>query len=126
MKKTYAAAALLFLLLAGALINLWYLDGFIAGLVGQVDVSRTCAEDGDYAAAEHELRRAIGTWNGADGYTHVFIRHSEIDSTTDAFYELLSDIVAGDGDSAVGSFEKLTAHLTSIATMEHVTFGSIF
>jgi hypothetical protein len=126
MKKTYFAIALLLLLLAATLVNVWYLDGFISDLVGYVDTSRTYVEAEDYDGAERKLRQAIDEWNGADGYTHVLIRHSEIDSTTDAFYELLSDIVSGDGDSAVGSFEKLTAHLTSIATMEYVTFGSIF
>ena len=65
-------------------------------------------------------------WLGADGYTHIFIRHSEIDSTTDAFFELMSDVRSGDAQSASGAYEKLAAHLDSLYTMERVTLGSIF
>ena len=82
------------------------------------------------------LLLAIGSWfnlnylreftGGLEGYTHIFIRHSEIDSTTDAFFELMSDVRSGDAESAAGSYEKLLAHLSSLYTMERVTLGSIF
>ena len=62
----------------------------------------------------------------ADSYTHIFIRHPEIDSTTDAFYELLDSVSAGDIKTTQGAFEKVEAHLASIAGMEHITIGSIF
>lgn len=70
--------------------------------------------------------KAAQDWLGADGYTHIFIRHSEIDSTTDAFFELMSDVRSGDAQSASGAYEKLAAHLDSLYTMERVTLGSIF
>ncbi|MEG1632945.1 MAG: DUF4363 family protein [Oscillospiraceae bacterium] len=126
MKKEIAAAGLLLLLIAGALVNIGYLRGFVGELGDNLALSRSAMENGDAENAELMLRSAIDEWLSADGYTHIFIRHSEIDLTTDAFYELLSDILAGDSQSAIGSFEKLEAHLASLVTMERVTLGSIF
>lgn len=126
MKKEIAAAALLIALIAASLFNIRYLDNFIGGLTGALELSRRSMEAGDFTDAETYLRGAIDEWMAADGYTHIFIRHSEINSTTDAFYEALSDVVSHDTESATGSYGKLTAQLTSITGIEHLRFGSIF
>ncbi|MGN1003169.1 MAG: DUF4363 family protein [Oscillospiraceae bacterium] len=126
MRRMYAGALILAILLAASLFNVAYLDGKVAELEAMVDEAAAKAEGGDFDAASRSLQRAIDTWNGMEGYTHIFIRHSEIDGATDAFYEYLSDLCAGDGGSARGSCQKLRAHLESIASMEHVTIGSIF
>lgn len=126
MRKMYLGILVLAVMLAAVLYNVSYLDRRIGGLTEQVDRAEALAEGGDFAGAARELEEAISQWNGMDGYTHIFIRHSEIDGTTDAFYEYLSDLLAEEGGSARGSCGKLRAHLTSIAGMEHVTFGSIF
>lgn len=126
MKKEIFAAALLAALFLGALLNIRYMEGFIGGLGGMIDESRAYCEAGDLAGAEELLRSAIDEWNAADSYTHIFIRHSEIDSASDAFYELLSYVASGDADGASGAYEKLSAHLSSLYTMERVTPGSVF
>ena len=61
-----------------------------------------------------------------DGYTHIFIRHSEINSTTEAFFQFRSDIGSGDADAAEGSYGLLSETLRSIMTMEQISLGSIF
>lgn len=126
MKRELAAAAVLILLLAGSWWNLKYLRDFTGGLCETLDLSRAYCEAGQFELAEQELEKAAQDWLGADGYTHIFIRHSEIDSTTDAFFELMSDVRSGDAQSASGAYEKLAAHLDSLYTMERVTLGSIF
>lgn len=126
MKKEFVVLALLLALVAGSLININYLDGFIGGLSHQVNLSRTALEMSDAENAEKMLRSAIDEWMHADGYTHIFIRHSEIDSTTDALYDLLSDVRAGDAKSAAGAYEKVEAHFSSLVGMEKLTLGSIF
>lgn len=125
MKKEIIAILLLALLFGGALYNIYYMDSLAETLIVSVEDARKSADAGDFNAAETELRGAIDLWMGSDGYTHIFIRHPEIDSATDAFYELLSDVKSGDSKAAVGSFEKVEAHLKSIAGMEHITIGSI-
>lgn len=123
--KELIASLLLLALLTGALLNIGYLRGFTAELTDELEESRKAAQTGDWEKAEKTLRSAIESWNASDRYTHIFIRHSEIDSATDALYELLSDVISQDMESAGGSYEKAQSHLSSIYTMERVTLGSV-
>ena len=107
MKRELFAGAVLLLLAIGSWINLNYLRDFTGGLTETLELSRAYCEAGRFELAESEL-------------------HSEIDSTTDAFFELMSDVRSEDAQSAAGSYEKLLAHLSSLYTMERVTLGSIF
>lgn len=125
MKKELLALALLAAFFGGALYNIRYMDSLSDRLTAQVEKSRAYMEAGNTGDADEALREAIDLWMGSDGYTHIFIRHPEIDSATDAFYELLSDVDAGDEKAAGGAFDKVEAHLWSIASMEHIKIGSI-
>lgn len=126
MKKELIASALLLVLIAGALFNVYWLDRFVGGISDSLESSRECMEACDFERAKDHLLAAIDAWTGADSYTHIFIRHSEINSTTDAFYEALSDVVSEDVKSAEGSFGKLDAQLNSIVSIERPKMGSIF
>ena len=126
MKREIAAVAVLLLLAVGSWINLNHLKNFTAELTELLELSRAYCESGRFDLAEEELEKASDAWLAADGYTHIFIRHSEIDSTTDAFFELMSDVRSEDAESSAGSYEKLLAHLSSLYTMERVTLGRIF
>jgi hypothetical protein len=125
-RKTIVATVILVLLLVGTLFNIRCLDGYIGQMQGYVGDAQSSAETGDFDGAVASLRQAVDLWNSIDGYTHIFIRHSEIDSASDAFYELLGDLYARDADTARGSFEKVLYHLESISKIEHLTLGSIF
>ena len=50
----------------------------------------------------------------------------DIDSTSDAFYDVLSALNEEDADGAVSACEKLQYHIDSIVSMEHVTLRSVF
>lgn len=126
MKKDILALSLLLLLFCATLLNIMYLDRFVNGLVSEINSSQELLEKGDYAGAEEKLRNVIELWNDAGGYTRIVVRHSEIDSTADAFFELLSDIVSRDDKRSVGSYSKVRSHLRGIASMEYITLGSIF
>ena len=126
MRKMYVGIIVLVLLFAATLLNVRYLDSRLNSLLEYVNEAEALAEEKNFASAARTLQEAIDCWNGMDGYTHIFIRHSEIDSATDAFYEYLSDLCGGDGGNAAGSCQKLKAHITSIITMEHISLGSIF
>ena len=75
---------------------------------------------------EAALREDIERWYGAENYTHIMIRHAEVDSATDAFYAALEPILTHDADAAESAIECLKAHLQSIGSMEHVSFRSVF
>ena len=121
MKKAIAAAILLALLFGAAAWNIAHIDS----LTGSLTALAYCRTE-DYGAAEDALHEALELWYGAENYTHIMIRHSEVDSATDAFYAVLETILTRDADAAESAIECLKAHLQSIDSMEHVSFRSVF
>ena len=124
MKKEIIALLLLVLLFAASLFNIWYFDRLCMDIAGEVNASSDALERGDMDAAQEHLNSALHTWLDADSYTHIFIRHPEIDSTADAFYEL-GQALEENSESCRAAYDKLLYHLESIRTMEHLRFGSI-
>ena len=124
MKKEIIALSLLVLLFAASLFNIWYFDRLCLDIAGEVKASAVALERGDMEAAQEHLNSALHTWLDADSYTHIFIRHPEIDSTADAFYEL-GQALEENSESCRAAYDKLLYHLESIRTMEHLRFGSI-
>ena len=124
MKKEIIALLLLVLLFAASLFNIWYFDRLCMDIAGEVKASAVALERGEPEAAQEHLNSALHTWLDADSYTHIFIRHPEIDSTADAFYEL-GQALEENSESCRAAYDKLLYHLESIRTMEHLRFGSI-
>ena len=124
MKKEIIALLLLVLLFAASLFNIWYFDRLCLDIAGEVKASAVALERGEPEAAQEHLNSALHTWLDADSYTHIFIRHPEIDSTADAFYEL-GQALEENSESCRAAYAKLLYHLESIRTMEHLRFGSI-
>ena len=125
MKKEIFALSLLLLLFAASLFNIWYFDRLCLDIAGEVNASEEALEAGDTRAAEKHLENALHTWLDADSYTHIFIRHPEIDSTADAFYELRQELESENSERCRSAYDKLLYHLESIRTIEHLRFGSI-
>ena len=124
MKRELAAGALLLLLMAGAWWNIHAVDTLTREIMGDLDASQAAGAQGDHLAAQAALDKARNRWLEADSYTHIFIRHAEIDSIADAFYELQAHLLSGEGDSSA-AYDKLRYHLDSIQRMEHPSLGSI-
>lgn len=126
MKKELVAAILLILLFIGTLVNIHVNDTLISVLGESVDRAYAYAQAGEWTQAENTLHGACDRWLSLDGYTHIFIRHSEIGSTTEAFYAMLSSVCAEDEGDLEGSYRLLSAQLDSLTGMEHISIGSIF
>ena len=124
MSRELAAGALLLLLVAGAWWNIHAVDSLTGEIMRDLDASQAAEEQGRQLDAQAALDKALNRWLEADSYTHIFIRHAEIDSTADAFYELQAQLLSGEGDSSA-AFDKLRYHLDSIQRMEHPRLGSI-
>lgn len=125
MNREIAAALLLLLLAAGAWWNISAVDGLAGDMLSQLELSEQAAEAGDAAQALVGLDMALERWLRADSYTHIFIRHSEIDSTADAFYELRELLLSGELEGCDAAYGKLRYHIISIQEMEHPGLGSI-
>ena len=126
MKKEIAAAIVLIALFAGVMLNIKVSGNIILSLEDDVTAAYESARNGDFDRAKPQLDAAIEHWMSLDGYTHIFMRHSEINSTTEAYFQLKSDIYAEDIGAAEGSYSLLMADLDSLMTMEQISFGSIF
>ena len=126
MKKEIAAAVILALLFIGVLVNINVASNIILSLEDDVAAAYESAQNGDFDRAKPLLDAAVEHWMSLDGYTHIFIRHSEINSTTEAFFQLKSDIYAEDMGAVEGSDGLLISTLDSLMTMEQLSFGSIF
>ena len=124
MSRELSAGALLLLLIAGAWWNIHAVDTLTQEIMNELDTSQAAEEQGRHLDAQAALDKALKRWLEADSYTHIFIRHAEIDSTADAFYELQGQLLAGEGDSSA-AYDKLRYHLDSIQRMEHPSLGSI-
>ena len=126
MKKEIAAAIILIALFAGVMVNIKVSGNIILSLEDDITAAYESARNGDFDRAKPQLDAAIEHWMSLDGYTHIFMRHSEINSTTEAYFQLKSDIYAEDIGAAEGSYSLLMADLDSLMTMEQISFGSIF
>lgn len=125
MRREISASAILLLMLLFSLWNLRQIDTLTGEIEKLLHYSSAAAEQSDFTTAEDAALRALDIWLHADGYTHIFIRHPEIDSTSDAFYELLAAIGAHESDALGAAYGKLLYHLHSIDSMEHVSLGSL-
>ena len=125
MKREWIAAGLLLLLLAAALGNIAYLDRLMGRIEGELYEAQEMADAGSFSDAEDATERALEHWLDANAYTHIFIRHPEIDATSDAFYELKELLAEENAEGYPSAFEKLLYHLNSIDEMEHIRLGSV-
>lgn len=125
MKKEVIAGAVLALLIALSAWNIYSIDALTDGIGDSLRMSQALADIGDFDSAKIELDKGLRLWLNADDYTHIFLRHPEIDSTTDAFYELQELLLDGGGDGCAAAYDKLRYHLESIRSMEHISIGSV-
>lgn len=125
MKKAAAAGALMLVMIGASAWNIRFIDGFADSLIEQIELSRAQWASGNTQSAEETLEHALDRWFGAETYTHVFIRHAEVNDVTDAFFDVFAALNSGDG-AAGSQYDRLEAHLRSIDDMEHVTIRSVF
>lgn len=124
-KRDYIAVGVLALLLALSAFNLASIDKLTNTIGIALSKSQSAAEKLDFKAARGYLNEGLEIWLDADEYTHIFLRHPEIDSTADAFYELEEVLLKEDLTACGAAFDKLRYHLGSINGMEHLSLGSI-
>lgn len=126
MKRELGALLLLLALFTAAVINIRAADKLTDKIEAHLDRSEKALLAGDRPYAESELEAALRIWQAAEHYTHIFIRHSEIDSASDAFFQLQHGLRAGDGKELSAAYDLLRYHLESIDRMEHISIGSVF
>ena len=125
MKKEWFAIALLICVVLGSVLNLRSLQAFTQTLDAQIEKAVIEADAENWTAAELLTEEAMREWEKKDKYTHVFIRHGEIDAVTDAFCALLGTIRSRDHATLFAAQLSLRNRIAELYEMERITPGSI-
>lgn len=125
MKKEIFAAAVLLLLAVVSVWNLSYAKKLTRELSETVDASLEMAQSDRWQEASQLAEAAEQKWSSADDYTHIFIGHTEVELTTDAFGDYLGELYRNDLGGARGAHQKLVEHIKTIYEMERLTLRSI-
>ena len=125
MKRGFVAAGLLILLFALLLANIRRLDALIGAVEAGVCRSSAALRAGDAQLAASEAEAAMKLWLSEADYAHIVLRQGEIDAVSDAFFELLKDLRAGEGEADT-AYLSLLYHLDSIGRMDHLRLSSVF
>ena len=126
MSREKGAALLLLLLTAVSAWNIRAADRLCSRIETQLKQTEYSAQVENWDAASYAMEQAMKIWLNAEGYTHIFIRHAEIDSCSDVFYDCMAASLSKNREELSANLAKLRYHLNSISEMERVTLGNIF
>ena len=124
MREILAAALILLLLIISAW-NIHRADTLGEKILLQLSQAESAALSDDWTGSAQYFEKALGLWEQAEAYSHIFIRHPEIDSCSDAFYDMEQSILSEDTGDMQAALHKLRHHILSIAGMEKIRIGNI-
>ena len=84
------------------------------------------ARDGRWQEAEEAAGQAAQEWTEAGNYTHIFIRHTDIDALTAAFCDYRGAIAGRETGEIYAVYLRLSTGIRSLQSMEKLSAGSIF
>lgn len=126
MKKEICAIMVLLLLIAGAIGNIIHLKQITEQISSNLNYALLYCSLEDYEAVYTETVKAQKSWTDAEKYTHVFIRHSEIDKINEIFYDILSAAQNKEKYETDFLLQKLQHFSNYLVKMETASVGSIF
>ncbi len=126
MKKEIFAALLLLVLLALSYANIFVISTLCEDVSALVESAGDAAKAGDFEAAEASARRALELFERYAPYTHIVLRHMDIETLTHGFYELLGGIYLRSPGDALASAQLIVSELEDIREMESISWGSVF
>ena len=126
MKRELAAGFLLLLLFAGAALNIRHADALTEELIVSLNRSEHAAARGDFEGALTAYANALTLWKENENYAAVFLRHADIDTASDAFYQLEAVLRQEDERSFPAVYAQLRRRLQVIDRMEQLSLGAVF
>lgn len=126
MKKEFIIGCFLALLLAASLVNIHYLNKLTDKVTGLIEDSEKSAEEMAWEKAEEKAEAAAKLWSDSEPYTHLVLRHPEVESATDAIYGYVAQVYARDDGAAKGAAQAAISRMKSISSIEQIKLGSIF
>jgi|GEM_PF-3937837 len=126
MKRLLVGISVVIAIFVGILLATYHLDKIVEDVLERVDKSLLVAQNQDFESAEGALREAMALWYKNQAYAGICLRHSELSSISDAFFDMLERLKSEELDAALISGEALRYKLRTIQMMEHPSLASIF
>lgn len=125
MKREFIALLVIAGILTGSIFNAHYVGSKTDELRGQLLVAQLYCGDNGREKTVPLAASALASWLEWRKYAHIMLRHSEVDSVTEAYYALLAELES-DGDGVpTAAFGLVEQKLRCISDMEQLTLGSI-
>ncbi len=125
MKKEWIAVLLLAGVIALSVFSQHRLRALTEELCLQGDAAAEAARLEDWQRAEDACREALREWQAAGPYTHIFLRHGQIDDATGKLIALLGAAHAGDADGVFLAREALCSAMRELYAMERLSPGTV-
>ena len=125
MLREKIALSLIIAIIVAALINIAYMTKLAEKIISGIDDIENLSHEEQFDSAEAIFNKTLELWNKNKVYTGIFLRHPEIDSTYDCFYDILAEVQKQEKDSIPALCEKLRYHIRCIVDMEKITLRSI-
>lgn len=124
MKKEIIAVIILVVLLVLAFINGNILEKKTVELAENVTKAEKIYNDGDTEGAKRLVKEALQAWIDWEEYTHIVLRHSEIELVVEGFQNLLGELEREERATPT-DFERVRMMLDGIAKAEQLRWGSV-
>lgn len=125
MKREYAAAAVLALLVALSAWNSAKLAKLTEDMEVAVCKSRSAAEQLSFRRSRDYLEEGLTLWEQAEGYTQVFLPREQVEKTYEDFRQLQQLLAQEDAPASAALFDALKDSLSSLRESEKVSVGSV-
>jgi hypothetical protein len=124
--KEIFVGCFLILMLTAAVVNIRCLTRLTGRVTELIEEAERLASRENWSGAAEKAEEATRYWENSDTYTHLVLRHSELESATDAIYDFLEQVYAREKGGAKGAAEAAKARLKSICSIEKIRLGSVF
>lgn len=125
MKKEIFAGCLLIFMFSAAILNIAYANHISSSIIAQIDQAESLGVSGQFDEAAEQLDSALKAWDDNKVYTGIFLRHPEIDSAYDCFYDVQAALFDRNSDTLPALCSKLRYHIECMANMEKLKLSSI-
>lgn len=125
MKRLWTAAAILAVLMGGALWNAWYAERLTGGMIQQLKQAQERTAQGDWEEAARLSREAFQLWQDHEFYLHVLMRHGDTDQIYRAFRALEQYLALEESDQYTAANADLIAQLELLSEMEQPSWENI-
>ena len=125
MRREKLVCILFFAVLAASIINVIYISRLSLSLNALISTAEAFAQNEQYDEALETINLAQADWNSKRKYTGVFLRHPDIDSINDCFFDVKAEIAKRENEALPALCDKLRHHISCIADMEKLRLESI-